>query len=55
MKKMEYVLGKNYIDKAGKNQPKDRQRIVDRAKIAYEAVLDSPEFRSEIQTLAPEE
>jgi hypothetical protein len=34
---------------------KDRQRIVDRAKIAYEAVLDSPEFRSEMQSLAPEE
>jgi hypothetical protein len=35
--------------------PKDRQRIVDRAKVAYEAVLDSPEFRAELGSLTPEE
>lgn len=33
----------------------DRQRIVDRAKVAYEAVLDSPEFREELQSLTSED
>jgi hypothetical protein len=35
--------------------PKDKQRIVDRAKVAYDAVLDSPEFRAELGALSPEE
>lgn len=35
--------------------PKDRQRIVDRAKVAYDAVLDSPEFRAELGSLTPEQ
>jgi hypothetical protein len=35
--------------------PKNKQRIVDRAKVAYDSVLDSPEFRSELGSLAPEE
>ena len=35
--------------------PRDKQRIVDRAKAAYDSVLDSPEFRAELGSLTPEE